>query len=95
MGEEGIQRVPLTSDGSETEPCDTALPEGLDDSYAPGGPPNWRFPAITPITPPVVGVSHRQFCESVKVMIAAENPSTPFQPLSLGTRVQGSAHIPL
>ena len=68
MGEEGIQRVPLTSDGSETEtePCDTALPKGLDDAYAPGGPPNWRFPAITPITPPVVGVSHRQFCESVK-----------------------------
>ena len=68
MGEEGIQRVPLTSDGSETEtePCNTALPKGLDDTYVRGGPPNWRFPAITPITPPVVGISHRQFCESVK-----------------------------
>ena len=68
MGEEGIQRVPLTSDGSETEtePCDTALPKDLDDASTSGGPSKWRFPAITPITPPVVGVSHRQFCDSVK-----------------------------
>ena len=68
MGEEGIQRVPLTSDGSETEtePCDKALPKDLDNASASGGPSQWRFPAITPITPPVVGVSHRQFCDSVK-----------------------------
>ena len=48
MGEEGIQRAPLTSDGSETEtePCDTALPKGLDDASASGGPPKWRFHSV-------------------------------------------------
>ena len=68
MVEEGVQRVPLTSDGSETEtePCDKALPMELDHAPASVGLSQGRFPAGTPITPPVVGVSHQQFCESVK-----------------------------
>ena len=95
MGEEGIQRVPLTSDGSETEtePCDKALPKDLDNASASGGPPQWRFPAITPITPPVVGVSHRQFCDSVK---GRKLPGDDSGRRSFDTRPTFvSTHIPL
>ena len=46
MGEEGIQRVPLTSDGSETEtePCDTALPKDLDDNNTHHSSGGWSKP---------------------------------------------------
>ena len=66
--ESGVQRVPLTSDGSETEtePCDKALPMEIDRVPASVGLSQGRFPADTPITPPVVGVSHQQFCDAVK-----------------------------
>ena len=66
--ESGVQRVPLTSDGSETEtePRDKALPMEIDRVPASVGLPQGRFPADTPITPPVVGVSHQQFCDAVK-----------------------------
>ena len=70
----GVQRVPLTSDGSdtdadgdtETEPCDKPLPMDID--RKPGGEGHGLgcFPATTPTTPPVFGNSHQQFCSSVK-----------------------------
>ena len=70
----GVQRIPLTSDGSdtdadvdtETEPCDKALPMDIDRVPASEGLSQGRFPADTPITPPVFGVSHQQFCNAVK-----------------------------
>ena len=70
----GVQRVPLTSDGSdtdtevdtETEPCGEALPMDIDRAPASEGLFQGRFPADTPITPPVIGVSHQQFCNEVK-----------------------------
>ena len=102
MVEEGVQRVPLTSDGSETEtePCDKALPKDLDNASASGGLSQGRFPATTPITPPVVGVSHRQFCDSVKGRKLPGDDSgrrsfDTLQPLWWGTLMPGSTHIPL
>ena len=70
----GVQRVPLTSDGSdtgtevdtETEPCGEALPMDIDHAPASHGLFQGRFPADTPTTPPVIGVSHKQFCNEVK-----------------------------
>ena len=37
-----------------------------DDAPAFDGPIRGRFPADTPTTPPVIGVSHKQFCDKVK-----------------------------
>ena len=75
-GERGVQRVPLSSEDSntatdtgtetETEPCGEELPMEIDDVPAMDGPIQGRFPADTPTTPPVIGVSHRQFCDKVK-----------------------------
>ena len=70
----GVQRVPLTSDGSdtgtevdtETEPCGEELPMDIDHAPASDGLFQGRFPADTPTTPPVIGVSHKQFCDKVK-----------------------------
>ena len=71
-GGDGFQRVSLSSSDSgheqsesETEPCEEALPMELDEVQSGVAPFGGRFPANTPITPPVVGLSHRQFCDKV------------------------------
>ena len=60
-----FQHVSLTSDESETEACSEQLPMDIDDGPLRGRLPQGRFPADTPVTPPVVGYSHRQFCDKV------------------------------
>ena len=50
---------------TETEPCAEELPQDMDMRPARDGLIQGRFPADTPITPPVIGVSHRQFCDKV------------------------------
>ena len=68
----GFQWVSLSSSDSgheqnesETEPCEEALPMELDEVQSGSVPCGGRFPANTPITPPVVGLSHRQFHDEV------------------------------
>ena len=51
---------------TETEPCGEALPMDIDHAPASDGLFQGRFPADTPTTPPVIGVSHKQFCNEVK-----------------------------
>ena len=71
----GVQWIPLSSEDShtqtesepdtETEPCAEELPREIDNRPAGDSLIQGRFPADTPITP-VIGVSHRQFCDKVK-----------------------------
>ena len=69
----GFHRVSLSSNDSETdsatvtetEPCGEALPMDIDDGPPTEGPVHGRFPADTPTTPPVIGISHSQFCDKV------------------------------
>ncbi len=71
-GWKGFHRVSLSSDESEnepneseTEPCGEELPMDIDEVPSSEGPFQGRFPADTPITPPIIGVSHKQFCDKV------------------------------
>ena len=72
QGWEGFHRVSLSSSDSgqeqsesETEPCGEALPMEMDEVHSADAPIRGRFPADTPIAPPVVGLSHKQFCNKV------------------------------
>ena len=71
-GWEGFHKVSLSSSDSgdepnesETEPCGEELPMDIDEGPSSEAPLPGRFPADTPITPPVVGLSHKQFCDQV------------------------------
>ena len=69
---DGFQRVSLSSSDSgheqnetDTEPCAEALPMDLDEVHSGSVPCRGRFPANTPITPPAIGLTHKQFSEKI------------------------------
>ena len=65
---QGVQRIPLSSEDSntqteneadtETEPCAEESLMDIDNRPTTDGLIRGRFPADTPTTPPVIGVSH-------------------------------------
>ena len=68
--EDGVQRVSLSPSDSgheltATEPCAEALPMEIDGMSHGSVPCGGRFPANTPIAPPAIGLTHKQFCEKI------------------------------
>ena len=68
--EEGFQRVSLSPSDSgheptDMEPCAEALPMEIDEMSYGSVPCGGRFPANTPITPPAIGLTHKQFCDKI------------------------------
>ena len=68
--EEGFQRVSLSPSDSgheptDMEPCAEALPMEIDEMSYGSAPCGGRFPANTPVTPPAIGLTHKQFCDKI------------------------------
>ena len=68
---EGFQRVSLSPsdsghDPGDMEPCAETLPMEIDEMSPGNVPCGGCFPADTPITPPAIGLTHKQFCDKIK-----------------------------
>ncbi len=61
--DDGVQRVSLSS--SDTEPCAETLPMEIDDVTNGSVPIAGHLPANTPIAPPAIGLTHKQFCDKI------------------------------
>ena len=65
LSDDGIQRVSLSLDPDDMEPCTDPLPIEIDERPVGHGSDEVRFPADTPVTPPAIGLSHAQWCEKI------------------------------
>ena len=70
LGEDGIRRVSISPTYTEPEPddmepCAAPLPMEIDERPGVRGAYEVRFPAVTPVTPPAIGLSHAQWCDKV------------------------------
>ena len=65
-----IRRVSISPTDTEPEPDDmepsaAPLPMEIDERPGVRGAYEVRFPAVTPVTPPAIGLSHAQWCDKV------------------------------
>ena len=63
LPEDGIRRVSISPTDTEPEPddmepCAAPLPMEIDERPGVRGAYEVRFPAVTPVTPPAIGLSH-------------------------------------
>ena len=70
LPEDGIRRVSISPTDTEPEPddmepCAAPLPMEIDERPGVRGAYEVRFPAVTPVTPPAIGLSHAQWCDKV------------------------------
>ena len=70
LPEDGIRRVSISPTDTEPEPddmepCADPLPMEIDERPGVRGAYEVRFPAVTPVTPPAIGLSHAQWCDKV------------------------------
>ena len=68
--EDGIRRVSISPtntepDPDDMEPCATPLPMEIDERPDVRGAYEVRLPAVTPVTPPAIGLSHAQWCDKI------------------------------
>ena len=69
--EDGIRRVSISPtntepDPDDMEPCATPLPMEIDERPGVRGAYEVRLPAVTPVTPPAIGLSHAQWCDKIR-----------------------------
>ena len=68
--EDGIRRVSISPtntepDPDDMEPCAAPLPMEIDERPGVRGAYEVRLPAVTPVTPPAIGLSHAQWCDKI------------------------------
>ena len=68
--EDGIRRVSFSPtytepDPDDMEPCAAPLPMEIDERPGVRGAYEVRLPAVTPVTPPAIGLSHAQWCDKI------------------------------
>ena len=70
LPEDGIRRVSISPtntepDPDDMEPCAAPLPMEIDERPGVRGAYEVRLPAVTPVTPPAIGLPHAQWCDKI------------------------------